>query len=113
KSTVFRLYPFLIRIYRMNNTLHTAPFIRLLALCLTFCSLVLAFLLTSITPAHAEPIDSTPGPTHTTAQKPSQSEVLEWICPMECGNKRFHQAGDCPICHMALVPHRVRKTSSQ
>lgn len=97
----------------MNNSLHTAPFTRLLALCLTFCSLVLAFTLTSITPAHAEPIDSAPVSDHTTAQKPSQPEVLEWICPMECGNKRFHQAGDCPICHMALVPHRVRKASSQ
>lgn len=35
------------------------------------------------------------------------SEVKEWICPMKCDGLHFDKAGDCPICGMHLVPHKV------
>ena len=39
-------------------------------------------------------------------------EVLEWICPMECGDLRFEEFQECPLCGMDIVPHRVRRMSA-
>lgn len=106
----------------MNNTAHTALFARFAAIIL---SVALFLTLTGLSTASAQNTDTQAADTQAAdAQSPpdtqsssaahsahAEPEVLEWICPMECGNKRFHEAGDCPICHMALVPHRVRTTS--
>lgn len=37
--------------------------------------------------------------------------VTEWICPMQCDGLTFDKAGDCPVCGMHLVPHKVQGMS--
>lgn len=40
-------------------------------------------------------------------------EVVEWICPMECGDMRFDEFEPCPLCGMDIVPHRVRRVAPE
>jgi len=41
----------------------------------------------------------------------AEAEVSEWICPMRCDDLRFDAPGDCPICGMHVVPHKVQVDS--
>jgi ferredoxin len=38
--------------------------------------------------------------------------IIEWICPMECGDLRFKEPAVCPLCNMDVVPHRVRRAAT-
>lgn len=50
---------------------------------------------------------------HTPPAAQIHEEVIDYICPMECGDLRFDEPGACPICGMDIVPHRVRRITEE
>lgn len=54
--------------------------------------------------AWSQPADAPAAPA---AEVASEPEVKQWICPMQCDGLTFDKAGDCPVCGMHLVPHKV------
>ncbi|MBA2661947.1 MAG: 4Fe-4S binding protein [Bradymonadaceae bacterium] len=77
----------------MKYTSHTAPFALLVAILLVAASFA------ALPAAHAQLAQAQVDNVH----------VIEWICPMQCDGLRFSQPGDCPVCNMAIVAHRVRR----
>ena len=35
---------------------------------------------------------------------PAPAQVQRWVCPMRCLHKTYDAPGECPVCHMKLVP---------
>lgn len=41
----------------------------------------------------------------------AEAAVQRWACPMRCLNKVYDHPGDCPVCHMKLVPLAARSAA--
>lgn len=75
-------------------------------------ALIIALVLSSCGGREQKPVDNTD-------KGPAPKELIDmtsvtsyYECPMKCENKKFAEAGNCPICGMELVKVETKSDST-